>query len=788
MPDTSISPNSNTDIGDTTTDTNQPTTGAYAQGSPQTPSESDDNGQQLQPTQQPPAGSQGSPRPNPQTPSEQDDPNTSRQQQTSPRQANQPQGGVFNVPAVQDHPAIQRASLLRNVAQTLAGGPRYKESIDVNTGQMTRQPVPLSKSDIGMAIALEAISGAMSGLALTGPGATGRAASAGFQQVSQQQKEAEQQQDQQANADYARHAQVFETNLRMHQNAQSIGRQNLETNENYVSQFKPLADQLQSDHPEIVKGLVSEGDLTKYHVTKDSAIPVNVVPRLDPNTGRQVVNQYEEPQWDVQYLVIDPSFKSDNFLSDDDKAEAAKFRLPGFTDSNGKAANLPQSLPMRLSMALNYKARIASLKLADSDLQNYYDSLNTSTGKRTNTITPINLVDAVKDDPTLIGALERFQPLLNATGGNYEHAIGELGKTNPQSAGKVLALYGGSTAVRQYDQMQTDEDAAQKKRAQLAETVAEQRALIPVRAAQAGAEETARGRAKAQVDRETSEQGLAAAQNEQPVNGVRYGYLQSLPADEAAMIQAIGEGRSRLSDYAAGRKDGAQIIRQVATAYPDFDKSKVDAYFKTRTEFTSGKTSKGISALNTALSHLNTMYQNVSWEATTPVISGLAQTAGNQSVTDYRTAQAQVAKEIETAYKNGALTDKDSADAKALLSASTPMEARAKAKSLVHLLDGKLTAYDHQLAVSRPSSVVQPLDIMSDEAKSAYQSITGSVPETGKEQASAYRRQGNGTQQSRPQTQGTSNLTNIQINPQTQQQIGWNGTQWVDVKTGQVQK
>lgn len=572
MADTPISPTSNTDISDTTSDTNQPTTGADASN----PSD------QSTPDQQP-----STPVQQPQTDTSQPQPNAQPDQQPTGQQPNpdlskgDPNRPTFGPNGVQVHPLVQKADILRQTAQALAGGQRYTESVDVNTGQMKRTPVAMSKGDIGMAIALEAISGALGGLSVApGPGNLGRAAGAGAQTVMGQEQQVQQQQDAQANADFARHAQVFETNLRLHQNAQTVGRQNLETNENYVAQFKPMADQIQKDHPEIVKGLVNESDLSKYHVTKDSAIPASVVKRLDPKTGEQVVNQYGEPQWDTQYLVIDPNFKADNLLSDDDRAEAAKFRLPGFADSDGKPSNLPQSLPMKLSMALSYKSKIASLRLAEGDINDYYKTLNAhqtgsatplwgmfpdmdhladfiqhqegsdkpgSRGNRNNNpgnlvadkswsgdvdntnlppeqkgtgyrkysspeegrqalidqlnldmrrspnITPeayfkkydatnpvayataaraaagvdvpsvtdsknipsVDLVAAVQKDPTLPDALAKFQPLLNATQQNYAKAIGELGAKDPQAAGKILALYGGSSMVNQYDQNKT---------------------------------------------------------------------------------------------------------------------------------------------------------------------------------------------------------------------------------------------------------------------------------------------------------------------------------------------
>ena len=87
-------------------------------------------------------------------------------------------------PAANVHPAIQRASIVHQIAQTLAGGQRYQTTIDLETGTRKQTPIPMSRADIGMAIAMEAISGALGGLATpAGPNAAGRAAAAGFAQA-----------------------------------------------------------------------------------------------------------------------------------------------------------------------------------------------------------------------------------------------------------------------------------------------------------------------------------------------------------------------------------------------------------------------------------------------------------------------------------------------------------------------------------------------------------------------------------------------------------------------------
>src|SRR5882724_285148 len=114
---------------------------------------------------------------------------------------NQDQVSNTQQPAQEKHPAVQRASVLFEVAQALAGGPRYEERIDDN-GNRIKTPVKMSGRSIAMAIALEAISGSLTGLQAgrgRGPGAAGAAA---MQQSMQRRQQEQQRQDQQAQDDF----------------------------------------------------------------------------------------------------------------------------------------------------------------------------------------------------------------------------------------------------------------------------------------------------------------------------------------------------------------------------------------------------------------------------------------------------------------------------------------------------------------------------------------------------------------------------------------------------------
>lgn len=268
-------------------------------------------------------------------------------------------------------PEVQKASRFREVAEALAGGPRYKYSVDAQ-GNMQKVPLPVSNSHLAMAIALEAISGAIGGLGQQGPNAEGKAAAQGFQigkGLAQQQND---QSQTEAKEDFARRAQVTETNLRMYSMAKQIGKLDADANDSYIAQYKPMADKLQSEFPSYIQGPIKYSDFGKYNVTSDNAIPYSRVPRLDAN-GNQVSNANGVPQWDINYLIVDPKLKASGLL--DDKTLDTLKEMGKPWAENPLLANSPMSL----MMALNLKTQASQWNVGKNAVNNFFDTLDKAT-------------------------------------------------------------------------------------------------------------------------------------------------------------------------------------------------------------------------------------------------------------------------------------------------------------------------------------------------------------------------------------------------------------------------
>jgi hypothetical protein len=198
----------------------------------------------------------------------------------------------------------QRASKLYTAAESLAGGARYKYTVDAN-GNMQKTKIPVSLPHLGMALALEALSGAAAGLGVAnGPGNLGRAAAAGFNQEAQRRQQEDQQAQKQATDDYARRAQVFETNMRTYANARAVGALDEKATDDTINNTKPHIDWLKENFPSSFEGIASYNDLSKYNATLQNALPYQKVPRM--KDGQQV-SVDGVPKWDMLYWVYDPS-------------------------------------------------------------------------------------------------------------------------------------------------------------------------------------------------------------------------------------------------------------------------------------------------------------------------------------------------------------------------------------------------------------------------------------------------------------------------------------------------
>ena len=328
--------------------------------------------------------------------------------------------------------AVDRAGIFHDIAETLAGGPRYQYNVD-EYGNMQKQKVPVSAAHLGLAIALEALQGTLTGLSQKGPGAAARGGALAMQQASQQVQQQDQLARQRATEDYQRRAQVMETNMRMYSMARQIGKMDEESNNNYIAEYKPLADKLLQEFPGAVQGPIKYSDFGKYNVTQDNAVPYTKVPRLDQN-GKQVIDSRGVPMWDMEYLIVDPKLKASGlFDADTVKTLKEMGRLP----ANG---DMVLNTPMQLMMALSLKSQAAQWNVANQAFGHFFDINDKNSNIDNSTEQPTTSPQLAEDVSALaqeMGKKYGVDPRYLA-GIIQQESSGNAGATNPTSSAKGL--------------------------------------------------------------------------------------------------------------------------------------------------------------------------------------------------------------------------------------------------------------------------------------------------------------------------------------------------------------
>ena len=172
-------------------------------------------------------------------------------------------------------------------------------------------------------------------------------------------------------------------------------------------------------------------------------------------------------------------------------------------------------------------------------------------------------------------------------------------------------------------------------------------------------------------------------------------------------------------------KDGQALAKDVNQAYPTYDASKSESYFKLRKEFDSGKVSAGVNSFNTVLTHLSRMYDHVSLTGTLPGVSAVARAFGNKKAAALNVDRQAVSTELAKAYANGQISEGEVKDWESRLDVASATELKNNLIEVANLLNGKLDAYQAQWDEGVPSSFIPPRPIISTVAKAAYNHITG---------------------------------------------------------------
>jgi hypothetical protein len=266
------------------------------------------------------------------------------------------------------HPAIRRASILNQIAQTLAGGPRYTVHVD-DSGNTTRTPVPLSGPQIGMAIALEAISGSLTGLSQRGPESAARGGAIAFSNAQQQGQQRRALAEQQAQTDAANRSSALQRQAATaHVNAQTIAAVS-EAEMRGQDAILKLADfNRTSGILDVDQSLLDNNGQPMTQMELNAAMQSGKLSSLDslgPVAGAtEVTNRDGSKHWESTHLIIkDPESKI--ALTPELAAHFKEQGVPGFQSANPGAT---AQVPLRMMQSWNETAAshyLATQRLSD---------------------------------------------------------------------------------------------------------------------------------------------------------------------------------------------------------------------------------------------------------------------------------------------------------------------------------------------------------------------------------------------------------------------------------------
>jgi hypothetical protein len=207
-------------------------------------------------------------------------------------------------------------------------------------------------------------------------------------------------------------------------------------------------------------------------------------------------------------------------------------------------------------------------------------------------------------------------------------------------------------------------------------------------------------------------------------------YLATIPPSLAGQVKALSEGRRAFPTGSALRSPAVQQLIAAATQFdPTLDAANAATRVATRKDFTSGKSAQNITALNTVLGHLGSLWssaQDLHNRGFTPW-NALANTAestmGNPHLNNYNLARKAVADELERVFRQAGGNVSEIQEWKSTLSSSSsPEQFRGAMAKAVELLNSRLEALSAQYGQGMGRSA-DPMTFLKPHAQAVFQAL-----------------------------------------------------------------
>lgn len=215
--------------------------------------------------------------------------------------------------------------------------------------------------------------------------------------------------------------------------------------------------------------------------------------------------------------------------------------------------------------------------------------------------------------------------------------------------------------------------------------------------------------------------------------------LQGMPAEAVAQVKAMVDGRTAPPSSFAAAKPYWQALIAAANKYdPTFDQTTWASRNATRKDFTAGKSSQAVTALNTALGHAGVVADSLEkldnrGGLLTPLnslLNGVGRATGDERQTNAQmgiSALASEARKVFAASGGGSLTELENWEKNFPINGS-PDQQKGALKQFVNLLDSRLVSLADQYnrGMSRTDD---PMQLLEPHARKVFTDLMGRKPE-----------------------------------------------------------
>ncbi len=206
-------------------------------------------------------------------------------------------------------------------------------------------------------------------------------------------------------------------------------------------------------------------------------------------------------------------------------------------------------------------------------------------------------------------------------------------------------------------------------------------------------------------------------------------FLKTLSPQNAALVKGVANYKLSLSKITSLRSSAREKLTRMVMQYdPTFDMTQYATRAAIRKDFTSGKSSRSIRSLNTAVGHLKSLSEafkkldNTSYPIWNKIKNFGIEETGGGIITAVKNNINAVAGEMATVFKNSSGTDQEIKAWKDEISASqSPAQVKAGIDKMIELMGSRLTAFNSQWK----SGIGKPKDfrILSDNSRKILSSM-----------------------------------------------------------------